>query len=92
MSKVWFITGSSRGLGRNFVEAALSRGDKVVATARSTESLDDLVAAYGDAALPLDDLRVDGDSAVLHADVPQQLHPAGAGMQLHHHAVIHRAT
>ncbi|MET9064202.1 SDR family NAD(P)-dependent oxidoreductase [Streptosporangium sandarakinum] len=53
MSKVWFVTGSSRGLGRNFVEAALSRGDRVAATARSTASLDDLVAAYGDAVLPL---------------------------------------
>ncbi|WP_345572241.1 SDR family NAD(P)-dependent oxidoreductase [Nonomuraea rosea] len=54
MSKVWFITGSSRGLGRNFVEAALSRGDKVAATARNTASLDDLVAAYGDAVLALE--------------------------------------
>jgi NAD(P)-dependent dehydrogenase (short-subunit alcohol dehydrogenase family) len=54
MSKVWFVTGSSRGLGRNFVEAALSRGDKVAATARSTQSLDELVAAYGDAVLPLE--------------------------------------
>ncbi|TDD06118.1 SDR family NAD(P)-dependent oxidoreductase [Nonomuraea deserti] len=53
MSKVWFVTGSSRGLGRQFVEAALSRGDKVAATARTTESLDDLVAAYGEAVLPL---------------------------------------
>ncbi|MFF5204898.1 SDR family NAD(P)-dependent oxidoreductase [Streptosporangium sp. NPDC000396] len=53
MSKVWFVTGSSRGLGREFVEAALSRGDKVAATARSTTSLDELVAAYGDAVLPI---------------------------------------
>ncbi|MFD0475655.1 SDR family NAD(P)-dependent oxidoreductase [Nonomuraea thailandensis] len=53
MSKVWFITGSSRGLGRQFVEAALSRGDRVAATARATAGLDDLVAAYGDAVLPL---------------------------------------
>jgi NAD(P)-dependent dehydrogenase (short-subunit alcohol dehydrogenase family) len=53
MSKVWFVTGSSRGLGRSFVEAALSRGDKVAAAARKAESLDDLVAAYGDAVLPL---------------------------------------
>ncbi|MEV1001374.1 SDR family NAD(P)-dependent oxidoreductase [Nonomuraea sp. NPDC050202] len=53
MSKVWFITGSSRGLGRQFVEAALSRGDRVAATARATASLDDLVTAYGDAVLPL---------------------------------------
>ncbi|GAA1516639.1 SDR family NAD(P)-dependent oxidoreductase [Kribbella lupini] len=53
MSKVWFITGSSRGLGREFVEAALSRGDKVAATARSTASLEDLVVKYGDSVLPL---------------------------------------
>ncbi|PRY02524.1 SDR family NAD(P)-dependent oxidoreductase [Allonocardiopsis opalescens] len=53
MSKVWFVTGSSRGLGRNFVEAALSRGDKVAATARTTARLDGLVAAYGGAVLPL---------------------------------------
>jgi NAD(P)-dependent dehydrogenase (short-subunit alcohol dehydrogenase family) len=53
MSNVWFITGSSRGLGRQFVEAALSRGDKVAATARSIEGFDGLVETYGDAVLPL---------------------------------------
>lgn len=53
MSKVWFVTGSSRGLGRNFVEAALSRGDKVAATARNADSLDELVAVHGEAVLPL---------------------------------------
>jgi NAD(P)-dependent dehydrogenase (short-subunit alcohol dehydrogenase family) len=53
MSKIWFITGSSRGFGRQFVEAAVLRGDKVVATARSSESLADLVAVHGDAILPL---------------------------------------
>jgi NAD(P)-dependent dehydrogenase (short-subunit alcohol dehydrogenase family) len=53
MSKVWFVTGSSRGLGRNFVETALARGDKVAATARSAATLDDLVDTYGDAILPL---------------------------------------
>ncbi|MGQ4601453.1 oxidoreductase [Nocardia sp. R6R-6] len=50
---MWFVTGSSRGFGRHFVDAALSRGDKVAATARNTETLSDLVAAYGDAILPL---------------------------------------
>jgi NAD(P)-dependent dehydrogenase (short-subunit alcohol dehydrogenase family) len=40
MSKIWFVTGSSRGLGRCFVEAALGRGDRVAATARSTGSFD----------------------------------------------------
>ncbi|EOD70323.1 SDR family NAD(P)-dependent oxidoreductase [Amycolatopsis vancoresmycina] len=54
MSKVWFVTGSSRGLGRCFVEAALSRGDRVAATARSTASFGSLVATYGDAVLPLE--------------------------------------
>ena len=37
--KVWFITGASRGFGRIWAEGALERGDKVVATARSVESL-----------------------------------------------------
>ncbi|MFE4967079.1 SDR family NAD(P)-dependent oxidoreductase [Streptomyces sp. NPDC056660] len=54
MSKVWFITGTSRGLGRAFAESALERGDKVVATARNAASLDGLVAKYGDdAVLPV---------------------------------------
>src|SRR6201996_490738 len=55
-SKVWFITGASRGFGRVWSEAALKRGDKVVATARNPEALNELVTAYGDAvlALPLD--------------------------------------
>lgn len=53
MHKIWFVTGSSRGLGREFVEAALARGDKVAATARGTDSLTDLTERYGDAILPL---------------------------------------
>ena len=55
-SKVWFITGASRGFGRVWAEAALKRGDKVVATARNPGALDELATAYGDAvlALPLD--------------------------------------
>jgi NAD(P)-dependent dehydrogenase (short-subunit alcohol dehydrogenase family) len=53
MSKVWFVTGSSKGFGREFVEAALGRGDKVAATARNTDTLADLVEKYGDAVLPL---------------------------------------
>jgi NAD(P)-dependent dehydrogenase (short-subunit alcohol dehydrogenase family) len=51
--KVWFITGTSRGFGREWAIAALERGDKVAATARDTASLDDLVAKYDDAILPL---------------------------------------
>jgi NAD(P)-dependent dehydrogenase (short-subunit alcohol dehydrogenase family) len=51
--KVWFITGSSRGVGRNWAEAALERGDLVAATARNPDSLSELVETYGDAVLPL---------------------------------------
>ncbi|RAV10653.1 short-chain dehydrogenase/reductase [Mycolicibacterium sp. GF69] len=51
--KVWFITGTSRGFGREWTVAALQRGDKVAATARDVSALDDLVAKYGTALLPL---------------------------------------
>ena len=51
--KVWFITGTSRGFGREWAIAALDRGDKVAATARNTASLDDLVDKFGDAILPI---------------------------------------
>jgi NAD(P)-dependent dehydrogenase (short-subunit alcohol dehydrogenase family) len=51
--KTWLITGTSRGFGREWAIAALERGDKVAATARNTDSLDDLVAKYGDAILPI---------------------------------------
>jgi NAD(P)-dependent dehydrogenase (short-subunit alcohol dehydrogenase family) len=51
--KVWFITGTSRGFGREWAIAALDRGDRVAATARNTASLNDLVTKYGDAILPI---------------------------------------
>jgi NAD(P)-dependent dehydrogenase (short-subunit alcohol dehydrogenase family) len=51
--KTWFITGTSRGFGREWAIAALERGDKVAATARDTGTLDDLVAKYGDAIAPI---------------------------------------
>ena len=52
-AKTWFITGTSRGFGREWALAALERGDCVVATARDASSLDTLVAAHGDAVLPI---------------------------------------
>jgi NAD(P)-dependent dehydrogenase (short-subunit alcohol dehydrogenase family) len=51
--KIWFITGTSRGFGREWTIAALERGDKVAATARDTATLDDLAAKYGDALLSI---------------------------------------
>ncbi|WP_219836848.1 oxidoreductase [Paenibacillus sp. R14(2021)] len=47
MSKVWLITGSSRGFGRSLAEAVLAKGDQLVATARKTEQLADLEERYG---------------------------------------------
>ena len=51
--KTWFITGTSRGFGREWAIAALERDDRVAATARDAGSLDELVAKYGDAILPI---------------------------------------
>ncbi|WP_067544599.1 SDR family NAD(P)-dependent oxidoreductase [Nocardia crassostreae] len=53
MTRTWFITGASRGLGRAFTVAALEAGDHVVATVRDPHALDDL-AAERLLVLPLD--------------------------------------
>jgi NAD(P)-dependent dehydrogenase (short-subunit alcohol dehydrogenase family) len=53
MSRVWFVTGSSRGLGHAVVEVALEAGDRVAATARDPARLRDLLDKYGDAVLAL---------------------------------------
>src|SRR5437660_5842390 len=48
MSRVWLVTGSASGLGRNIAEAVLAAGDRLVATARDPRRLEDLVQKYGD--------------------------------------------
>lgn len=53
-NKVWFITGTSRGFGRVWTEAALKRGDKVAATARNLASIADLKERYGENVLTLE--------------------------------------
>ena len=53
MPKVWLITGTSRGLGRAFAEAALDAGDNVAATARNLSDLADMKRKYGSLVLPL---------------------------------------
>lgn len=53
MAKVWFITGCSRGLGRELGSAVLASGDRLVATARQPEQLRALVDAHPDRALAL---------------------------------------
>ncbi|MGO1055757.1 oxidoreductase [Crossiella sp. CA198] len=49
MNKIWLVTGSSRGLGREITRAALARGDRVVATARRPGDLAEFTETYGDA-------------------------------------------
>ena len=66
MPKTWFITGASRGFGREWTIAALDRGDSVAATARDPKTLDDLVQQFGDKVLPLQ-LDVDDRDAVFAA-------------------------
>jgi NAD(P)-dependent dehydrogenase (short-subunit alcohol dehydrogenase family) len=53
MQQVWFVTGSSRGLGSALVRAALEAGDLVAATARRPDQLTDLVADHGDRVHPI---------------------------------------
>lgn len=71
--KVWFITGASRGFGRIWTEAALQRGDKVAATARTLASLADLQATYG------------ANVLTLAMDVTQPDQVAAAVAQAHAH-------
>ncbi|MFF2522969.1 SDR family oxidoreductase [Streptomyces liangshanensis] len=48
MPTTWFITGTSSGFGRLLTEQLLARGDRVAATLRRPEALDDLRAEHGD--------------------------------------------
>jgi NAD(P)-dependent dehydrogenase (short-subunit alcohol dehydrogenase family) len=71
MAKVWFITGASRGFGREWAVAALERGDSVAATARDTATLDDLAEQYGERLLPI---RLDVDDREADLAAVQQAH------------------
>src|SRR4051812_48746761 len=53
MTKVWFITGSARGLGRSITQAALEAGYRVAATARNTGQLKEFTEKFPDQILPL---------------------------------------
>jgi NAD(P)-dependent dehydrogenase (short-subunit alcohol dehydrogenase family) len=76
MGKVWFITGTSKGFGREWAIAALERGDQVVATARDTGTLDDLVKQFGDAIAPVK-LDVTDRDAVFAAVAGVEAHFGG---------------
>jgi NAD(P)-dependent dehydrogenase (short-subunit alcohol dehydrogenase family) len=62
-AKVWFITGTSKGFGRIWAQAALARGDRVAATARNVATLQPLLDQYGDQVLAIA-LDVDHKAAV----------------------------
>ncbi|MFI1564817.1 oxidoreductase [Streptomyces sp. NPDC020490] len=88
MDKVWLVTGASSGFGRAITEAAVAAGDIVVAAARRTALLDDLVAAHPGQveALPLDvtdiaaaQAAVDGVAA-RHGRIDVLVNNAGRGM------------
>ncbi|MET7543139.1 oxidoreductase [Streptomyces sp. NPDC005507] len=88
MNKVWLVTGASSGLGRAITEAAVAAGDIVVAAARRTALLDDLVAAHPDQveALPLDVTDIAGVQAAVdgvaarHGRIDVLVNNAGRGM------------
>ncbi len=56
MDRTWFVTGSSRGLGRALAQAVVAAGERLCATARDPAALVGLVEAGGERvlALPLD--------------------------------------
>ena len=68
-TRVWLITGTSSGFGSQIAHAALEHGDRVAATARRPESLDELVAVAPERtlALPLDVTRPDQVEAAVAA-------------------------
>ena len=69
-AKVWFITGTSKGFGRVWAEAALARGDLVAATARNIDALSPLTERYGKqvTAITLDvTSKADVDAAIAEA-------------------------
>lgn len=75
MSRVWFITGSSRGLGRSLTAAVLAGGDLVAATARDPRQLNDLAAQYPDSIYPLQ-LDVTNNAQIIAA-VESTIHKFG---------------
>jgi NAD(P)-dependent dehydrogenase (short-subunit alcohol dehydrogenase family) len=74
-SRVWFITGASTGFGRKLAEAALAKGDRVVATARKEETVADLEQQYPSHARAV---RLDvTDLAQVKASVQAAIHAFG---------------
>ena len=79
MARTWFITGASRGFGKEWSIAALERGDNVAATARDTATLDDLVQSYGDRVLPI---QLDVNDRAADFAAVQQAHDHFGGLDV----------
>ena len=75
--RVWLLTGSGNGLGRDIAEAALATGNSVVAGARRTEELTPLVAQYGERVKPVR-LEVRDEAAARAAVELQWIRSAGS--------------
>jgi NAD(P)-dependent dehydrogenase (short-subunit alcohol dehydrogenase family) len=65
-NKVWFITGTTGGLGRALAEEVLANGGSVVATARKPDDLKDLVNKYPSSAFSVK-LDVTKIEDIIHA-------------------------
>jgi NAD(P)-dependent dehydrogenase (short-subunit alcohol dehydrogenase family) len=80
---VWFITGSTSGFGKNIALEALSRGHKVIATARNASKLSDLQASGADVlsldvTAPLEELRSKAAEAhAIHGRITHLINSAG---------------
>jgi NAD(P)-dependent dehydrogenase (short-subunit alcohol dehydrogenase family) len=79
MAKTWFITGASRGFGKEWSIAALERGDNVAATARDTATLQDLVDSYGERVLPI---QLDVNDRAADFAAVQQAHDHFGGLDV----------
>ena len=71
--KVWLITGTSSGMGRALVKAALDRGDKVIATARVLEQIQDLRSLADQSRLYLLQLDITDSQDVINAKVTEAI-------------------
>ena len=64
--RTWIITGASKGFGRALTEAALTKGDQVVAAVRNRDAVADLQTAYGDRVMSVEfDVRDTTEAAIL---------------------------
>ena len=72
-TKVWLITGTSSGMGRELVKSALERNDKVIATARVLEQIQDLHSFADSSRLYLMQLDITDSQDVINSKVVEAI-------------------